>query len=265
MDKINLPLNQKNIIITRSLDKISEVKNLFKKQGAEIFDLPAIIVGYPDDMNPLDDALNEIEDFHWIIFSSTNSIKFVDERLRKFNSSLKECSKKVKIAVVGEKTSLALDELGIHADYVPPEFIAESLIENFPTSGYGLRIFLPRVQSGGRNIIADEFRNSGSRVVDVPAYETRCPKLIPEKTIQAISRNNIDAIVFSSGKTVKNSAFLLEKEFGKDWLKILKGVKLLTIGPQTSLVCQRLFGRVDKQANKFSFDGLLDAAINIFQ
>ena len=61
--------------------------------------------------------------------------------LRYFNSSLKECSKKTKIAVVGEKTSKTLDDFGIEADFIPPEFVAESLIDNFPVSGYGLRVF----------------------------------------------------------------------------------------------------------------------------
>ena len=71
-------------------------------------------------------------------------------------------------------------------------------------------------------------------------------------------------MVFSSGKTVLNSAFLLEKEFGEEWLKFLNDAKLLTIGPQTSKACKKLFGRVDKEAVKYSFEGLLDAAIDIF-
>ena len=264
MYPLDLPLHQKNIIITRSKDKISEIKNLFTNKGAKIYDFPAIIVGLPDDLNPLDDALNEIYDFHWIIFSSSNGIKFVDERLRMLNTSLKECSKKLKIAAVGEKTCLTLSELGIDADFVPPEFVAESLIENFPISGYGLRVFIPRVQSGGRNIIANEFRNSGARVVEVAAYETRCPDSIPEETINAISKSQIDAIVFSSGKTVSNSALLLEKELGKNWLSSIDNVKLLAIGPQTSKTCKKIYGRVDKQALKYSFEGLLEAAIDIF-
>ena len=259
-----LSLNQKNIIITRSKDKISDIKKLFTNKGAQIFDFPAIDVGYPDDLNPLDDALSEINDFHWIIFTSSNGIQFVDERLRNLNTSLKECSKKIKIAVVGEKTSLTLSDLGIEADFVPPEFVAESLIENFPVSGYGLRVFLPRVQTGGRNFIADEFRNSGSRVVEVPAYETRCPDSIPIETINAISNRKIDAMVFSSGKTVLNSSFLLEKEFGEEWFSYLENAKLLTIGPQTSKICGKTFGRVDREAVKYTFEGLLDAAIDIF-
>ena len=218
----------------------------------------------PDDLDPLDEALEEIDDFHWVIFSSSNGIKFVDQRLRYLKSSLKECSKKIKIAVVGEKTARTLTELGIQADFMPPEFVAESLIENFPISGYGLRVFLPRVQTGGRNLIAEQFRNAGSRVVEAAAYETRCPDSIPKETIAAIFDRKIDAMIFSSGKTVSNSAFLLEKEFGSDWLTFLDQIKLLTIGPETSKICKKIFGRVDRQAQKYTFDGLMEVAIKIF-
>ena len=78
------------------------IQKIFTNKGANVYDFPAISIGDPDDLNPLDEALNQINDFHWIIFSSANGIKFVDKRLRYFNSSLKECSKKTKIAVVGE-------------------------------------------------------------------------------------------------------------------------------------------------------------------
>tara|TARA_B100000945_G_scaffold41562_1_gene28071 strand:+ start:152 stop:949 length:798 start_codon:yes stop_codon:yes gene_type:complete len=265
MSIVDLPLDQRNIIFTRSKEGISDIKKLFINKGARIYDFPAIRIGNPDDLNPLDEALNEINDFHWIIFSSSNGIKFVDQRLRYLKSSLKECSEQIKIAVVGEKTAKTLFEYGIQADFIPPEFVAESLIENFPTSGYGLRVFLPRVQTGGRDLIANEFRNAGSRVVEVAAYETRCPDSIPKETIDLISAKKVDAMIFSSGKTVSNSAFLLEKELGKEWLTFLDHTKLLTIGPQTSKICKRIFGRIDSEAQKYTFEGLLDEAIKIFK
>ena len=152
----------------------------------------------------------------------------------------------------------------IKADFIPPEFVAESLIDNFPVSGYGLRVFLPRVQTGGRDLIADQFREAGSRVFEVAAYETRCPDSIPEETIDIISNRKVDAIIFSSGKTVSNSALLLEKKLGKEWLGYCDDIKLLTIGPQTTKVCNKIFGRVDSQAQKYTFEGLLDLAINVF-
>ena len=264
MPIVDLPLDQRNIIITRSKEGILDIKKIFTSKGANVYDFPALSIGDPDDLNPLDEALNQINDFHWIIFSSSNGIKFVDKRLRYFQSSLKECSKKTKIAVVGEKTAKTLDDFGIKADFIPPKYIAESLIDNFPISGYGLRVFLPRVQTGGRDLIADEFRKAGSRVFEVAAYETRCPASIPEETINVISNRKVDAFIFSSGKTVSNSAVLLEKEFGKEWLKYLDQTRLLTIGPHTTKICKKIFGRVDSQAQKYTFEGLLDLAINIF-
>ena len=261
---VDLPLEERNIIITRSKEGISDIKKIFASKGARIYDFPAISVSDPDDLNPLDEALHEINDYHWIIFSSSNGIKFVDKRLRYWKSSLKECAKKTKIAVVGEKTANTLEEFGVKADFIPPEFVAESLVENFPISGYGLRVFLPRVQTGGRGLIADQFRNAGSRVVEVAAYETRCPDSIPHETVEVVFKRNVDAMMFSSGKTVSNAAFLLNKEFGNEWLKLLDQTKLITIGPQTSKICEKIFGRVDSQAKKYTFEGLLNEAINIF-
>jgi len=258
------PLSQKNIIVTRSQDGIDNVRYLFQKEGAFIFEFPTLIIQYPDDLGPLDEALSEIDQFHWVIFSSSNGIKFLENRLRFKGSSLKDCSKNLKIAVVGEKTSQSLKYLGIEADFIPPEFVAESLIDNFPVSGYGLRILLPRVQTGGRSLISEQFRNAGSRVVEVAAYESKCPDSIPNETVELIKTKRVDAIMFSSGKTVINSASLLKKYFGDEWLSILDSAKLLTIGPQTSIVCKELFGRVDKEAKMYNFEGLLEAAVECF-
>ena len=70
MPIVDLPLDQRNIIITRSKEGILDIKKIFTTKGANVFDLPAISIGDPDDLNPLDEALNQIHDFHWIIFSS---------------------------------------------------------------------------------------------------------------------------------------------------------------------------------------------------
>tara|TARA_Y100000589_G_C27099425_1_gene607381 strand:- start:205 stop:999 length:795 start_codon:yes stop_codon:yes gene_type:complete len=262
MKQIKFPLINKNIVITRSKDQISDVKDLFQSKGAKIFDLPALIIEYPENLDPLDNALKTINEFHWIIFSSSNGIKFVERRLRDMGLCFKECSKNLKIAVVGEKTAKALKNLGLEADYIPPDYIAESLVKYFPISLYGLKILIPRVQSGGRNFIAENFRNSGAHVIEVPAYESKCPEFIPRATVDAFKRKAIHAIIFSSGKVVRNSAYLLQKEFGNDWLEILNNIKLFSIGPQTSAACKKVFGRIDREATLYSFEGLLDVTIN---
>ena len=260
----NLPLDKKNIVITRARDKISYVKCLFSKQGAKIFDLPALLIDYPDDLKPLDNILLDINKFQWIIFSSSNGINFLEKRLIDKGLSLRNYLGKIKFAVVGNKTSESLNDLGIKADFIPPNFVAESLLENFPFSQTKERILLPRVQSGGRNIIAEKLREMGAIVDEVATYESKCPMTMPIETEKAFQEGIIDAILFSSGKTVFNSAFLLEKYLGNKWLSIIENIHLLTIGPQTSIACNKVFKRVSKQADIYTFEGLLEATIKYF-
>ena len=264
MKEIKMPLKDRNIIITRAKDQMSDAKILFENAGALVFDLPALIIDYPDDIKPFDDLLTQINDFDWIIFLSSNGIKYVEKRLLDKGSSLKKFCNDLKIGVVGQKTAQYLNNTGVKADYIPPDFIAESLVKSFPCPLKDLRIFIPRVQSGGNNVIVKNFRSRGAFVKELAVYESKCPESIPQETINAIQNKIIDAILFSSGKTVKNTAFLLKKHFGREWESILSEVKLFSIGPQTTLECQRNFGRVDKQADKYTFEGLLIATVNYF-
>ncbi len=264
MKEIKLPLQDKNIVITRAQGQISEVKRIFNNAGAYVFDLPALVIDYPDNVSPLDKVIEQLNKFDWIIFLSSNGIKYLNKRLLDKGLSLKICSNECKIAVVGEKTAEYLRNSDIIADYIPPDFIAESLVKHFPFPVKDLHFLIPRVQSGGNNLIIENLLSRGALVKEVAAYESRCPESIPLETISALKSKKIDAILFSSGKTVKNTAFLLQKHFGSKWKSILSEVKLFSIGPQTTLECQRNFGKVDKQADKYTFEGLLKATINYF-
>ncbi len=257
-------LNNRKIAITRAADSISDVKNLFVRKGAKIFEFPSLIIQYPEDLRPLDKAISGINSFHWLIFSSSNGIKFMNKRLVSNGSSLKEFAKNIKVAVVGVKTSQSLNKLGIEADFVPSDFVADSLLEEFPISPKDLRILIPRVQTGGRNIIAEKFINLGALVTQVAAYESICPDSIPQETLDTFKNKTMDAIIFSSGKTVDNSAYLLNKYLDEDYKSLLSEVKLFSIGPQTSLACKKQFGRVDGEANEYTFEGLLDLVLKYF-
>jgi len=163
---------------------------------------------------------------------------------------------------VGLKTANSLNKIGVQADFVPPDFVADSLINNFPFPAAGLRILLPRVQSGGRTLLAEAFGKAGAHVLEVPAYESYCPQDIPEKTLKALDNFEVDAITFTSGKTVSHVSKLMKDYFGNNWKEKLMKVKLISIGPQTSLICEKYFQRVDKEAIPHTLEGLLNACID---
>ena len=259
------PLAGKTIVITRAIEQQSEAHSLFHSYGAEVLDLPALVIGPPDDWNPLDNALKELNSFDWVVFSSANGVFALEQRLNLLNKSLSSFLLDIKIAAVGKKTALKLQDIGCKIDFIPPDFIADSLIKYFPTERNTLKILLPRVQTGGRNIFSREFLKLGFEVVEVPAYESTCPNTIPEKTAKALLNGNIDALIFTSGKTAVHTAKLLEERFHENWLKILDGIKLISIGPQTSIRCMHSFNRIDKEADVHDLQGVLEACIEVLR
>ena len=258
-----MTLIDKRIIITRAQEQISEAREIFRRNGAEVFDLPSLVIGPPDDWRPLDDALKKIATFDWIIFSSANGVRNVEDRMKLIDLSLSEVSKNIQIAAVGRKTASLLSDMDAKISFIPPSFVADSLVENFPENQKDLKLFIPRVQTGGRSILSESFKLKGAVVVEVAAYESTCPKDIPQKTINALNSKKIDIIAFTSGKTVINTVSLFKKYFGKNWSQLIKKIKLVSIGPQTTLSCKNHIRKPDKEAYPHDLEGLLQACLEL--
>lgn len=259
--KQHTPLAGWSIVVTRAQDQLGEARQLLQNEGAEVLDLPALVIGPPDQWDQLDEALADLANFHWIIFSSANGVASVEARLQRLGQSLSKRPKGLKIAAVGRKTAKQLESFGATTDFVPPDFVADSLIEDFPVSGYGMRMLMPRVQSGGRTILADAFREAGARIIEVPAYQSSCPESMPSATALAMSQGQVNVMTFCSGKTASHTAKLLLGQFGENWLDYLSPIKLISIGPQTSTSCYKHFGRMDYEANPHDLEGLVKACI----
>lgn len=255
----NRPLANQTILVTRAASQSRQFTELLAAEGASVIEMPTLEIGPPSSWRDLDRAIDRIDDFDWLIFTSTNAVDSFFERLEVVTGERAFYSN-IKIAVVGEKTAQRLLRLGIQPDFVPPNFIADSLVSHFPEPLGGLRVLFPRVESGGREVLVKEFTSMGAKVREVAAYESRCPEAIAPQALRALQTGRVDIVTFASSKTVRHFCQLLQ-QVQDDWQDWLTGVAIAAIGPQTSEACQSLLGRVDVEAAEYTLNGLTQALV----
>lgn len=252
----------KTVLITRSVGQSSQFTKMILAAGANAIEMPALEIGPPSSWEDLDNAIANISEFDWLILTSSNGINYFFERLIALEKDVRTLAN-LKIAVVGEKTAQSLRNHSLQPDFIPPNFIADSLVEHFPEQLNGKKVLFPRVESGGREELVKQFRNQGAEVTEVAAYQSRCPDNIPPCAELALQSGTVDVITFASSKTVKFFNQLAQRIFvDNSESDYLEDICIASIGPQTSKACQKYFGRVDVEASEYTLEGLTQAVID---
>jgi uroporphyrinogen III methyltransferase / synthase len=254
-----LPLQGKTVLVTRAAEQSSQFTQLLQQKGASVIEMPALAITPPSSWEDLDRAIAMLTDFDWLILTSANGVEYFCDRLVNSGKDARTLSG-IKIAVVGKKTAATLKKYSLQPDFIPPDFVADSLVEHFPETLSGKKILFPRVETGGREILVRELTSSGADVVEVAAYQSACPPQIDPFAWSALQQNQVEIVTFASSKTVKNFVRLvrqaLENNSQLTLESLLKNVCIASIGPQTSKTCQELLGRVDIEAQEYTLEGL---------
>ncbi|MGD1851954.1 MAG: uroporphyrinogen-III C-methyltransferase [Cyanophyceae cyanobacterium] len=266
------PLAGRSILVTRAAGLAGPFTAQLTELGATALELPALAIGAPSSWEPFDEALHHLAQTDWLILTSANGVEALFQRLRHLGMDGRSLTG-IKIAVVGKKTARVLEGYGIIPDFTPTNFIADALISEFPDNPAHQTILFPRVETGGRDALNQHFRQQGANLVEVAAYESRCPEIIDPTAWQALKDHHVDAITFASSKTVVNFCQLVERAIatdqppinGKDPISaLLQGICIASIGPQTSETCQNYLHRFDLEANPYTLDGLAQSLVSWF-
>jgi uroporphyrinogen III methyltransferase/synthase len=264
----NLPLANQLILITRAAAQSSGFSQMLAAQGAIVREMPTLEIGAPSSWVFLDQAIVSLPRFQWLILTSVNGVEAFFQRLEAIGNTDPQAVApaqaylpQLKIAVVGQKTADCLQNYGYTPTFMPDQFVADALVEQFPDPFDRCQILFPRVESGGRDVLVQAFRDKGATIEAVPAYESRCPSHISPEALALIQSQSVQVITFASSKTVVYFCKLLQQALGEAWSQTIAGVVIASIGPQTSHTCREYFGRVDVEAQEYTLDGLTEAIV----
>ena len=250
------PLAGLRIVVTRPRAQADEVCRALREAGAMALPVPVISVTPIEEPRALDEAIDRLESYDWLVAASANGAKLFLDRLARVRPGFDWSGAAPRVAAVGPGTAAALERQGIHADFVPAAHTGAAVAEELARGQAlaGRRVLLPRALEG-REEAAGILRSHGAAVDDVPVYRTEAA----EPTDAEVSRleRGADAVLFMSGSAVRAWSDLMQSR--PALRESLRGAVLASIGPSTSAEARQRGMRVDVEAEAHSIDGLLDA------
>jgi len=255
----NRPLFGRRILVTRARQQASTLSKMLADRGALPVELPAIAIKAIPDNKELEQAILNLAQYQWVVFTSVNGVDAVFKQLQASKLDSRALHD-VKIGAIGPATGKALETRGITADYCPDVYTTEGLITGFQSRNItGQRFLLPRTD------IADDqltkgLTELGAMVQEIAVYRTSPDVEAIAKAKELLLLNQLDVITFTSSSTVSN----LATAFGTDGIS-LNGVKIACIGPKTAETAIKAGLKPDVVAEEHTIPGLVDAIEELFR
>lgn len=243
------PLFGKHILVTRSRQNHSKLTDQLLKLGAKVTLMPAIkMIDINDDI--LEEKIESLSAYTTLILTSGVAVKrFMNVLLK--SKDIRGLSH-IKIAVVGSETAKVLGKYGLKADIIPSKNVNDALLEALKkTLTSQDRVLLPRSKKGDK-----DFTNALKELCafdEIHTYDT-----VFEEAIIPVD-SPIDYITFTSSSTVKG--YDNQLRINDDLKEMSRHSKMISIGPKTSETIEKLGYSVEKQAGKYTIDGVVECLI----
>jgi uroporphyrinogen III methyltransferase/synthase len=259
------PLAGRTVVITRAQSQADDFVAELERYGAEVVLCPTIEIRELENYERLDEAVEHLYGYDWLIFTSVNGVEHFFKRLAVRERDASDLDE-LKVCAIGDATAEKLRDLHVHVDVVPEEFKAEgvfSALKRFVGGAEGLKglnVLIPRA-SVARDYLPKALEESGARVDVVPAYRTSLPADLDRGRVAAMLSGSADCIAFTSSSTVKNLARLFDTE---DLSEALAGVVIACIGNITATTAADYGLRVEIQPPQFTVPALARAIAEHF-
>jgi uroporphyrinogen III methyltransferase / synthase len=257
---MNQVLADRTVVITRAASQAREFVSELESYGASVIACPTIEIRDPESYERLDEAIDHLYGYDWLIFTSANGVESFLRRLTVRGKNVSDLDE-LNICAVGEATADKLQKALVHVDVWPAEFKAEGVfaalrefVGGVEKLG-GLNMLMPRA-AAGRDYLPKALESSGARVDVVAAYRTVLPENLDRGKLAAMLTGSADCIAFTSSSTVKNLGLLFDTH---DLSQTLRGLNIACIGDITAATAAKYGLKVDILPAQFTISALAAA------
>jgi uroporphyrinogen-III synthase len=239
------------VLITRPRTQADKFAEKLRSAGFESIFFPVIEIQPIGNNVALERALEKLNCYEWVVFTSVNAVDVVFDEYSVF--FLKE-NAGVRFAAIGPKTAEALRKYSIEPDFVPKEYVAEAILPGLGDL-QGKWVLLPRAEIA-RQALPEAIANAGGIVHEIIVYQT-LPAQVDEDGLSALI-SGVDVITFTSASTVENF-FAIAKQNGLDPLNLPNNPLFACIGPITEQAAKEEGLVKLVVAKEYTTEGLIEA------
>jgi len=245
------PLFGTSVLVAGSKRTSAKLRQRLNILGAEVLSQPAIRVAPPPDWSPADAALDQLDAYDWLVFSSGNGVDGLLNRVFERGGDIRALGG-VRIASLGKGTAERLSHYHLKADRAPervdPTELAVSLMQDAPGGA-----FLLARASGDHPVLGEELEEAGAGVDQIPVYQTVEIEEPNQDVADALKAGEVTWITVTSSPTARS----LVQLYGE----LLKSAKLVSISPLTTATLKELGYDPAYEAIPHTVDGMLETLL----
>lgn len=240
------------VLITRPRAQANDFAEKLRNAGFEPVYFPVIEIQPIKNNIALERALEKLNCYDWVVFTSANAVEAV------LNHSVPSVFSVVKIAAIGPKTAEALRKRGVEPDFIPSEYIGEAILSGLGDVK-GKWILLPRAEIA-REELPQAISKAGGIAHEIIVYRTM-PAEIDADGLNAL-KSGVDIVTFTSASTVENF-FTICTQNGLDPLNLPNNPLFACIGPITEQAAREVGLENIVVAKEYTTDGLIHTITNL--
>jgi len=210
----------------------------------------------PDDWAPVDAALSDLGRYQWLVFTSSNGVHALIQRLLQTGRDLRALGS-IRLAVIGPSTAAALRSHLLVPDFMPASYNSEALAAGLAERAAGQRVLLARADRG-RDVLRQEL--AAVATVDQVAVYSQVDRVDADPAVlDALRRGDVHFITLTSSNIARSLGRVVDEPIRE---RIGSGaVKLVTISAVTSQDVRALGWPVAAEAKEATVEGVLTALV----
>jgi len=263
-DQSDAPLSRLTILVPFETSPAD--RSQLEQAGARVIACPEMKIEPPDDYTALDEAIENLYGYDWLIFIKSHSAAFFLERFQKLGHETGELDA-LKVCALGESTVELLEQSSVHVDVIPDRFAPGAIITAVTNYGggadalQGLNFLLPQAAIG-RDYLKDNLTDAGARSDVVATYRTVAAGDSGLTRLRTLILNGgIDCVIFRNAVDVSDFASL----FGvNDLSRLLNNVAVACCDDETREAAGGLGAPLVFKAAESSFQSVIAAIASRF-